>query len=140
MFVQLKETTLNFPFSGRTPFTTAAPVKGGADHFGEVSKMMNLWRTTHAELFAEHFLLLLPEQEPASLCKWGHRTLSAAVLALPAAATSKKPLCKLLPVFWAGTEAAQGIWWSPHPWKCSKKLWMWHLRTWFSGEHDWWLH
>jgi len=25
-----------------------------------------------------------------------------------------------------------GQWWSPHPWKCSKNVWMWHSRTWLS--------
>jgi len=25
-----------------------------------------------------------------------------------------------------------GQWWSPHPWRGSKPVWMWHLRTWFS--------
>jgi len=25
-----------------------------------------------------------------------------------------------------------GRWWSHHPWRCSKTVWMWHFRTWFS--------
>jgi len=25
-----------------------------------------------------------------------------------------------------------GQWWSPHPWRCSKNVWMWHLGIWFS--------
>ena len=29
---------------------------------------------------------------------------------------------------WSGI----GTVWSPHPWRCSKIVWMWHLRTWFS--------
>lgn len=27
-----------------------------------------------------------------------------------------------------------GKWQSHHRWKCSKDMWIWHLRTWFSGE------
>ena len=25
-----------------------------------------------------------------------------------------------------------GQWWSPHPWRGAKTVWMWHFRTWFS--------
>jgi len=25
-----------------------------------------------------------------------------------------------------------GQWWSPHPWRASENVWMWHFRTWFS--------
>jgi len=25
-----------------------------------------------------------------------------------------------------------GKWWSHHPWRCSKNVYMWHFRTWFS--------
>lgn len=26
-----------------------------------------------------------------------------------------------------------GQWWSRHPWRCSKAVWMWHLGTWVGG-------
>jgi len=25
-----------------------------------------------------------------------------------------------------------GKWWSHHAWRCSKNMWMWRFRTWFS--------
>lgn len=25
--------------------------------------------------------------------------------------------------------------WNHHPWECSENVWLWHLGTWFSGEH-----
>jgi len=25
-----------------------------------------------------------------------------------------------------------GQWWSPHPWRGSKTMWLWHFRIWFS--------
>jgi len=30
------------------------------------------------------------------------------------------------------TGFSPGQWWSPHPWRGSKTVWMWHLGTWFS--------
>jgi len=34
---------------------------------------------------------------------------------------------------WSGTETGcPGRWWSPHPGRCSKSLWIWHFGTWFS--------
>ena len=34
---------------------------------------------------------------------------------------------------WSGIgTGCPGQWWSPHPWKGSKTMWMWHFRTWFS--------
>lgn len=29
-----------------------------------------------------------------------------------------------------------GKWWNHHPRKCSKRVWIWHLGTWFSSELD----
>ena len=34
---------------------------------------------------------------------------------------------------WSGIgTGCPGQWWSPHPCRCSKNVWMWHFRTWFS--------
>jgi len=34
---------------------------------------------------------------------------------------------------WSGIGAGcPWQWWSPHPWRGSKTVWMWHLGTWFS--------
>jgi len=34
---------------------------------------------------------------------------------------------------WSGTgTGCPGQWWSPHPWRDSKTVWMWHFETWFS--------
>ena len=34
---------------------------------------------------------------------------------------------------WSGTgRGCPGQWWSPHPWKGSKNVWMWHFGIWFS--------
>jgi len=34
---------------------------------------------------------------------------------------------------WSGTgPGCPGQWWSHHPWRGSKTVWMWHLGTWFS--------
>jgi len=34
---------------------------------------------------------------------------------------------------WSGIgPGCPGQWWSPHPWRGSKNVWMWHLGTWFS--------
>jgi len=34
---------------------------------------------------------------------------------------------------WSGIgPGCSGQWWSPHPWRGSKTMWMWHFRTWFS--------
>ena len=34
---------------------------------------------------------------------------------------------------WSGTgPGCPGQWWSPHPWRGSKTVWLWHLGTWFS--------
>jgi len=34
---------------------------------------------------------------------------------------------------WSGIgPGCPGQWWSPHPWRGSKNVWMWHYRTWFS--------
>jgi len=34
---------------------------------------------------------------------------------------------------WSGIgPGCPGQWWSPHPWRGSKNVWMWHFGTWFS--------
>jgi len=33
---------------------------------------------------------------------------------------------------WSGTgTGCPGRWWGPHPWRCSKNVWMWHFGIWF---------
>lgn len=31
--------------------------------------------------------------------------------------------------------SSPGKHWSDHSWKCSKYVWIWHLRIWFNSEH-----
>jgi len=34
---------------------------------------------------------------------------------------------------WSGFgTGCPGRWWSHHPWRCSKNVYMWHFGTWFS--------
>jgi len=36
---------------------------------------------------------------------------------------------------WSGTgTGCPGQWGSPHPWRGSKPVWMWHFGTWFSRQ------
>lgn len=81
--------------------------------------MMNFWRATHAELFAEHFLCFYRSRS-LQVCASGateHSVLlfTAGIwhcLLLP---RQKKPLWKLLPAFCAGPGAAQGTGGVPIP-------------------------
>lgn len=64
--------------------------------------MMNLLRTTYAELFAVHFLRFCRSRS-LQVCASG-ATAHLALLLIGADVISNKPLCKLLPVFCIGTE------------------------------------
>lgn len=86
--------------------------------------MMNLWGTTHAELFAEHFLCF-SRSSSLQVCACGateHSGLLFTAVTWPCLLLprQKKPLCKLLPVFCAGTEAARGIGGVPIPGNAQK--------------------
>mgnify|MGYP001856499587 CR=1 FL=1 len=43
--------------------------------------------------------------------------------------------------WWGSGTGCPGRWWSHHPWRCSRTVWMWHWGTWLVGMvgMGWWL-